>query len=74
MSTLQEQAKVNTKKALERTTSKDGNIYRELVDDLEAGMLEVAMEQLRGNQSAIARKLGVNRATLRTKMKRHGLL
>ena len=50
------------------------NLYREVVDEVERPLLEVIMKHTRGNQSKAAMCLGLNRATLRTKLKRHGLL
>lgn len=50
------------------------NIYRMVVDEVERPMLELIMRWAHGNQSHAARALGINRATLRTKLKRHGLL
>ena len=50
------------------------NLYRQVVDEVERPLLEVIMKHTRGNQSKAAMCLGLNRATLRTKLKRHGLL
>ena len=50
------------------------NLYRQVVDEVERPLLEVIMKHTRGNQSKAALCLGLNRATLRTKLKRHGLL
>ena len=50
------------------------NLYRITVDELERPLLEVIMKHTRGNQSKAAMCLGMNRATLRSKLKRHGLL
>ena len=50
------------------------NLYRQVVDEVERPLLEVIMQHTRGNQSKAAMCLGLNRATLRTKLKRHGLL
>jgi len=50
------------------------NLYREVVDEVERPLLELIMKHTRGNQSKAAQCLGLNRATLRTKLKRHGLL
>ncbi len=59
-----------------------GNVDSELVTDLyalvlsevEAPMLEVVMEKVRFNQSKAAKLLGLNRGTLRTKLKQYDLL
>ncbi|OQX16176.1 MAG: Fis family transcriptional regulator [Thiothrix lacustris] len=50
------------------------NIYRLVVDKAERPMLEIMMRYTHGNQSRAAEYLGINRATLRTKLRRHGLL
>ncbi|HPY39907.1 MAG TPA: helix-turn-helix domain-containing protein [Thiolinea sp.] len=50
------------------------NIYRLVVDEVERPMLEVMMRYTHGNQSRAAQCMGINRATLRTKLKRHNLL
>jgi len=50
------------------------NIYRLVQDEVERPMLEVMMRYTHGNQSKAAQYMGINRATLRTKLKRHNLL
>lgn len=50
------------------------NIYRLVLDEVERPMLEVMMRYTHGNQSRAAQCMGINRATLRTKLKRHNLL
>ena len=50
------------------------NIYRLVLDEVERPMLEIMMRYTHGNQSRAAQCLGINRATLRTKLKRHNLL
>jgi Fis family transcriptional regulator len=50
------------------------NIYRIVLDEVERPMLEVIMRYCHGNQSRAAQCLGINRATLRTKLKRHNML
>ncbi len=50
------------------------NLYRQVIDDVELPLLKAIMKHTRGNQSRAANCLGVNRATLRSKLKRHGLL
>jgi DNA-binding protein Fis len=49
------------------------NLYRHAVDALERGLLQATLRATHGNQSASANALGLNRATLRTKQKRHDL-
>ena len=50
------------------------NIYRLVTDEVERPMLEIMMRYTHGNQSRAAQCMGINRATLRTKLKRHNLL
>lgn len=50
------------------------NVYRLIVDEVERPMLEIMMRHTHGNQSKAALYMGINRATLRTKLKRHNLL
>ena len=50
------------------------NLHREVIDEVEKPLLENALKFTNGNQSKAAMMLGINRATLRTKMKRHGML
>ncbi|MEE9303100.1 MAG: helix-turn-helix domain-containing protein [Thiotrichaceae bacterium] len=50
------------------------NLYRQIIDEVEKPLLEVIMERTHGNQSRAAICLGINRATLRSKLKRHGLM
>ena len=50
------------------------NVYRLVLDEVEPAMLDVMMRYTHGNQSKAAQCMGINRATLRTKLKRHNLL
>ena len=50
------------------------NMYRQIIDEVEKPLLEVIMSRTHGNQSRAALCLGINRATLRSKLKRHGLM
>ena len=49
-------------------------IYRLVLDEVERPLLELMMRYTHGNQSKAAQCMGINRATLRTKLKRHNLL
>lgn len=53
---------------------KDGQFHRELIDAIEAPYLALMMSHCHGNQVQCARALGINRATLRVKLRRHNLL
>lgn len=49
-------------------------LYRQVMDEVERPLLEVLMLHTNGNQSRTAAYLGINRATLRSKLKRHSLI
>ena len=50
-----------------------GNLYRLVMDEVEAPLLESVMRHTGGNQTRAAECLGINRATLRKKLKQYGL-
>ncbi|MCB6184006.1 Fis family transcriptional regulator [Leeia sp. TBRC 13508] len=50
------------------------NIYDMVLRSIEKPMLEFVLKEAGGNQSKAADWLGLNRNTLRKKMKEHGLL
>lgn len=50
------------------------NIYRAMLDKVERPVLAAMMQETNNNQSRTAEMLGMNRATLRTKLKRHNLI
>ena len=56
----------------------DGHDVSELFDmvmaEVEAPLLESVLAHVNGNQSRAAAMLGINRTTLRKKLKRHGLI
>ena len=49
------------------------NIYPMVIHEVEKAMLETVMAQAGGNQTHAAEMLGINRSTLRKKLKLHGL-
>jgi Fis family transcriptional regulator len=51
---------------------KCSGIYEMVVAAVEKPMLEVVMNQAQGNQTRAAQLLGLNRNTLRKKLKQHG--
>ncbi len=56
----------------------DGNrpgntLYRMILQEVERPMLEVVMRHTGGNQTRAAELLGLNRTTLRKKLREHGL-
>lgn len=48
-------------------------IYDMVINCVEKPLLETVLYRLEGNQSHAARALGINRNTLRKKMKAHGI-
>lgn len=50
------------------------NLFRKVADATEKPLLNAVMTATKGNQSKAAIMLGINRATLRTKLKRHGMM
>jgi Fis family transcriptional regulator len=49
------------------------DLYDLVLSEIEQPMLEVVMAQTRGNLSKAATFLGLNRATLRKKLKKYGI-
>lgn len=49
-------------------------LYRQIMDEVERPLLSVLMNHTNGNQSRTAACLGINRATLRSKLKRHSII
>lgn len=50
------------------------NVYDLVLAEIEKPLLSVVLEQTRGNQTRAAEILGLNRGTLRKKLKAHGLM
>lgn len=51
-----------------------GDSFRAVVEQVEAHLLSLALVQCRGNQTLTAETLGLNRGTLRKKLKHHGMM
>jgi Fis family transcriptional regulator len=49
------------------------NLYNFFINEVEKPLLEVVMNQVKGNQSRAAEVLGINRNTLRKKLKTYNL-
>jgi Fis family transcriptional regulator len=47
------------------------DIYRMVIDNVEKALLASVMQRTEGNQTQAAEMLGINRTTLRTKLKAH---
>ncbi len=50
-----------------------GQVYNMFLQEVETPLLETVMAYVRGNQSKAAELLGINRGTLRKKLKMYGL-
>ena len=50
-----------------------GQLYQMFLQEVETPLLETIMEYVRGNQSKAAELMGINRGTLRKKLKMYGL-
>ena len=50
------------------------DVYQMVMSEVEAPMLEVVMRHTRDNQTRASQILGLNRGTLRKKLKQYGLL
>lgn len=48
-------------------------VYQMVLREVERPMLEVVLKHTRGNQTKAAEILGINRGTLRKKLREHGL-
>jgi len=51
-------------------TIQKGEIYKAVIGDMEKLLIEKALEYTSGNQITAARLLGINRNTIRTKIKK----
>lgn len=49
-------------------------LYRLVIGEVEGSLLEAVMSETAGNQGRAARILGINRGTLRKKLRAYGLL
>jgi Fis family transcriptional regulator len=49
------------------------NLYKLVMEEVEQPLLEAAMRYTRGNQTRAAQILGINRSTLRKKLKQYHL-
>ncbi len=50
------------------------NVYNMVLKEVEGPLFEIIMKQCNGNQTHASRVLGINRGTLRTKLKEYKLL
>ena len=49
------------------------DVYRMVIDNVEKALLANVMQRVEGNQTQAAEMLGINRTTLRNKLKSHRL-
>ena len=52
---------------------KINDLYHVVLNEVEPALLDVVMNHVEGNQTQAAELLGINRGTLRKKLKQHGL-
>ena len=72
---LRDSVKQAVNKYLRQLDSTDvENIYELVLAEVEAPLLEEIMTFTRGNQTRAAIMMGINRGTLRKKLKQYGLL
>ena len=50
------------------------NIYKMVLKEVELPLLETVMKECKGNQTLASQLLGLNRGTLRTKLKKYNLI
>lgn len=73
-SPLRTQAKIAIKNYLSQLNGNDvDDMYELVLSEIEAPMLEEVMQYTRGNQTRAANLLGINRGTLRKKLKKYGM-
>jgi DNA-binding NtrC family response regulator len=57
----------------EMTEHGDGTLYDSIIGEVEKALIAIVMKETNGNQLKAAKTLGINRNTLRAKIKLHGL-
>lgn len=58
---------------LQLNGNKINNLYQLTLAELEKPLLDIVMQHTHGNQSKAALVMGVNRSTLRKKLKKYGM-
>ncbi len=53
--------------------SEEGNIYKDILNHIERPLIEWALKRAWGNQLRAAKLLGINRNTMRSKIKKLGI-
>ena len=73
--TLRDSVEYAMKNYFERLDGQDvTDVYQMVLIEVEAPLLETVMKHVRGNQTKAANLLGLNRGTLRKKLKLYDLL
>ncbi len=67
-------SKSMSKYFMELDGEKPTDIYSMVLKEVELPLLEIVMKECNDNQSKASKILGINRGTLRTKLKEHKLL
>ena len=67
-------AKIMQKYFKELDGTKTTDLYRLVLKEIEQPLLDIVMKECKGNQTVASQVLGLNRGTLRTKLKSYNLL
>jgi Fis family transcriptional regulator len=71
---LRDSVKQSVAKYLKELNNNDiDNLYELVLAELEAPLLEEVMKYTRGNQTRASMLMGINRGTLRKKLKQYGM-
>lgn len=71
---LRDSVKVSLKNYLAQLNGEDVNdLYELVLAEVEQPMLDMIMQYTRGNQTRAANMMGINRGTLRKKLKKYGM-
>ncbi|MEE4659869.1 MAG: DNA-binding transcriptional regulator Fis [Halieaceae bacterium] len=72
---LKQHVRQCVRRYLEELDGEDGtDVYQMVLAEMEAPLLEEVMRHTRNNQTRASQMLGLNRGTLRKKLKQYGLL
>ncbi|MDG6897118.1 Fis family transcriptional regulator [Actinobacillus delphinicola] len=71
---LRDSVKIAVKNYLAQLDGQDvDDLYELVLSEVEHPMLDMIMQYTRGNQTRAANMLGINRGTLRKKLKKYGM-
>jgi Fis family transcriptional regulator len=71
---LRDSVKVSVKNYLAQLNGEDVNdLYELVLAEVEQPLLDMIMQYTRGNQTRAATMMGINRGTLRKKLKKYGM-